>query len=98
HRDLHSFPTRRSSDLVPQTVVAKSFINHAAIEQWTFFCRKFFFSRPEAWLLGVSCLIGVGVAFRRRTDLIPIFVWGGAYVAAFRSEEHTSELQSPCNL
>ena len=71
--------------VVPQTVVAKSFINHAAIEQWTFFCRKFFFSRPEAWLLGVTCLIGVGVAFRRRSDLIPIFVWGGAYVAAFSS-------------
>src|SRR5437899_952011 len=71
--------------VVPQTVVAKSFINHAAIDQWTFFCGKFFFSRPEAWLLGVTCLIGVGVAFRRRSDLIPIFVWGGAYVAAFSS-------------
>src|SRR5256885_5462671 len=40
---------------------------------------------------------------RKRESHIPVQFWylslvGGAITAAYRSEEHTSELQSPCNL
>src|SRR5205807_9714879 len=55
HRHLHSFPTRRSSDLKIKT---------AAIEN----------------------------------QLIPAFTYVDIDVREGRSEEHTSELQSPCNL
>src|SRR5688500_19156373 len=58
-RDLHSFPTRRSSDLLEEL--------------------------DERALLGLRRL-GVGVD--RVADV----------EAVVRSEEHTSELQSPCNL
>src|SRR6266850_1486848 len=57
HRDLHSFPTRRSSDLA---------------------CRP--------GLLGEPCYCVVAVLSLTPSQ-IPV-----------RSEEHTSELQSPCNL
>src|SRR5205807_4144870 len=82
HRDLHSFPTRRSSDLVagltgpiappvpPVTVNVNVTLTPAT---------------------------GLVLASRTMTD-------GGALTAVptvalcVRSEEHTSELQSPCNL
>src|SRR5205807_9584109 len=63
HRDLHSFPTRRSSDLFAAN------------------------SRPRAATSSPtpqSCV--------RRTRFRP------SLRTRSRSEEHTSELQSPCNL
>src|SRR5688500_19808297 len=63
HRDLHSFPTRRSSDLSPRG-------------PWR--------RRARAR----SCSFGA-VDFREVL---------GELVEQLRSEEHTSELQSPCNL
>src|SRR5205807_7624249 len=76
HRHLHSFPTRRSSDLSPpgpfehtsakcvkQVKVLQELVHiHADLERKT----VYFFS---SWISGIT-----------------------------RSEEHTSELQSPCNL
>src|SRR5690348_17590674 len=69
HRDLHSFPTRRSSDLV----------------------------HPDMGLrhLGPRRVPLAGVALARR------LVGPGAGLVApvdLRSEEHTSELQSPVHL
>src|SRR5205807_8494388 len=69
HRDLHSFPTRRSSDL--------GFLRSGSGPHPGRLPR-----RPDA-----------GRAARARDRRLPA---GGQ--AARRSEEHTSELQSPCNL
>src|SRR5205807_8143066 len=75
HRSLHSFPTRRSSDLYGQRVSASRCAGGVHVQR-----------RAVAGSDG------------RRSD-------GGACPArstghgqADRSEEHTSELQSPCNL
>src|SRR5438876_5518475 len=64
HRDLHSFPTRRSSDL------------------WV----------APGW--------GAGTSSSFRTDGPPYSETRIAFMtmAPFRSEEHTSELQSPVHL
>src|SRR5207253_10669090 len=80
HRDLHSFPTRRSSDLqgigagfVP-SILDLSLIDRVVQvtdEEALDTARRL--SREEGILSGISC---------------------GAAVAAARSEEHTSELQS----
>src|SRR5205807_8375605 len=67
HRDLHSFPTRRSSDLV--TAEAAGF--------------------QKTLIRDVT----LAIAQRERID---IALKVGQ--VASRSEEHTSELQSPCNL
>src|SRR5205807_10427466 len=89
HRHLHSFPTRRSSDLVgallgwlqiPAILIGFS-LSHRAREPWT---------RLAWWAYTV--LVGVGlISTLGRTAWITTAV-------ALRSEEHTSELQSPCNL
>src|SRR5688500_19560670 len=74
HRALHSFPTRRSSDL------------GAARRR----------DADRAALAG-----GVVAALRRAHDLAVARdreLHVGRLVEAERSEEHTSELQSPCNL
>src|SRR5688500_20125067 len=69
NRPLHSFPTRRSSDLTTRDRPELS---------WTAARQR----RP-----GAAAAHRVGLAAVRRG-----VVRGG------RSEEHTSELQSPCNL
>src|SRR5205807_9748416 len=75
HRDLHSFPTRRSSDLRDVAAWARGFFKIGLI--------SFVFgeSAPrDCGTVGACC-------GRTRTKS-----------GRFRSEEHTSELQSPCNL
>src|SRR5438094_4077738 len=71
HRDLHSFPTRRSSDLQQILVVDEK----AAI----------FENR------------GGELPVERRRQLNPRAA-GGLMIGPVRSEEHTSELQSPYDL
>src|SRR5205807_10569070 len=74
HRYLHSFPTRRSSDLIVDVHEAER-------------------------LLRVDGERAHGVA--ERTDAREDLVRAGIRnreSARMRSEEHTSELQSPCNL
>src|SRR5205807_9770077 len=96
--DSHSFPTRRSSDLSGATVLLTT------TTWYSFFsandlpiCSETFLiydkSMSSFFLLGVPTAIKV------------IWLWaialGKSVVAEksfFRSEEHTSELQSPCNL
>src|SRR5688500_20282284 len=73
HRDLHSFPTRRSSDLVSPVV-------DLTLDPAT---------------LTTSTVNGK-VTYSRTVTLdadYPRLYW-----SVTRSEEHTSELQSPCNL
>src|SRR5205807_10303585 len=72
HRDLHSFPTRRSSDLAVSTSMILSFRDQL--------------SRAVEVLPKYKVIIyidGFNLYFGIRQE---------------RSEEHTSELQSPCNL
>src|SRR5690606_41933830 len=77
HRDLHSFPTRRSSDLIPMSNTCPCDVVELTEEEG----RKFFDEVTRAEL-GMS-----GEEFLRRCD-----------AGDFRSEEHTSELQSRENL
>src|SRR5688500_19297522 len=78
-RHLHSFPTRRSSDLVRFREPSSQLV------------------RDRALVLGEAVRVeqadrdGVGVERRERAEL-------ERFEHALRSEEHTSELQSPCNL
>src|SRR5438552_14950885 len=74
HRDLHSFPTRRSSDL-ELAAFARRFARRASRFVGSTTCRR---SRRQAVRGSRSC---VGAKRRRK-----------------RSEEHTSELQSPDHL
>ena len=81
HLYLHSFPTRRSSDLKDRKDLSKVMYDNMA----------------KYGGLGLSAN-QVGLPYR-------MFVMGGhpqiedgKVRSVFRSEEHTSELQSPCNL
>src|SRR5690606_39276735 len=85
-RALHSFPTRRSSDLG----LAESTIS--VIEDYT---------KRIAESLGVLGLINVQFAVKRSGDdphSAQVFVIEANPRASRRSEEHTSELQSRENL
>src|SRR5688500_19238128 len=91
-RDLHFLPTRRSSDLGMSRTGVESFLRdrHDAVV----------LLRPRALLIDFG---GVLVDAPPRPpvplDLVDrLYALGGAAVTTLRSEEHTSELQSPCNL
>src|SRR5205807_6987705 len=83
---LHSFPTRRSSDLADQDDLSRA--------------RKL----ATAIIRGRSGSIGHGSrrSYRewapRRAVSVCSMLWAACALARERSEEHTSELQSPCNL
>src|SRR5262249_56865566 len=86
-RSLHSFPTRRSSDLVAERIVPD--LQHAIS-----LTPLYWLAGPVERIMAILChassraLILLGVS-KRRYELA---LWG------FRSEEHTSELQSLTNL
>src|SRR5690606_40281780 len=89
HHDLHSFPTRRSSDLPrilpnwPMTIVS--------IKNWVEMVARF---APRAFLTPISRV-------RSLTETNIIFINAmeePRMVMMLRSEEHTSELQSRENL
>src|SRR5205807_8313075 len=98
HRALHSFPTRRSSDLGenPHAKDYAKLLTHIK-------------DRPDAQLLQTVMLRSLqqalyspdnvghfGLAYESYTHFTsPIRRYPDLVV---RSEEHTSELQSPCNL
>src|SRR5947199_4500621 len=70
HRDLHSFPTRRSSDLSPERLDLDGVVGDSqALEQAI---------RPDDHI-------------RRPADVVDGAI---EVLRCFRSEEHTSELQS----
>src|SRR5205807_8152509 len=97
HRALHSFPTRRSSDLhgagLPLRVDE---INSVACGGAAGVSNTF---ASALWALDTMfALVRTGV------DGVNVHTFQGATYRLFRmrfrqrSEEHTSELQSPCNL
>src|SRR5687768_18223349 len=84
HRDLHSFPTRRSSDLVPQALA----VGVAQVRQ----VQGAPGQAPQVAGALVACeelggAIIVGVGAREAAGTVVV-----------RSEEHTSELQSRLHL
>src|SRR5205807_9120044 len=84
-RDLHSFPTRRSSDLLVFGGGAES----------TATVNLYSASGCASGLIGTgtgSAYGGSGIAVTLPIGSTTIFA------QQVRSEEHTSELQSPCNL
>src|SRR5688500_14084906 len=92
HPAIHSFPTRRSSDLVvDQPRHAGGLCVHDAEEPLA--RPRVFFGRP---------LQRIDEARQRRQRRAQLMAGIGDEIGAHlldpRSEEHTSELQSPCNL
>src|SRR5205807_9531008 len=98
HPDLHSFPTRRSSDLRHEDCVAVSRNQDDFTSTQGVIMEDF----PEVIVVASHSFLAmddpehnrlrsiVSRAFTaRRTRLMEDWI---------RSEEHTSELQSPCNL
>src|SRR5205807_7036723 len=88
-RSLHSFPTRRSSDLVLEasTFDAASTLARAYVGAIQLLL-------TDVVLPGGSGRLLADELLAERADLKVLFMSG--YTE--RSEEHTSELQSPCNL
>src|SRR5205807_4398714 len=94
--DLHSFPTRRSSDLLESTRIL---LNSSTREYSTGLANS-------SGLLGhylMDHVVGGGASgtfgdFNILPTANPPHRPNGIYLVRFRSEEHTSELQSPCNL
>src|SRR5690348_18212764 len=75
---LHSFPTRRSSDLI----VSHFFPRHSLAQEWSECLFGGLLGRPFR-LCGTDCWSGCKRRYEPRS---------------MRSEEHTSELQSPVHL
>src|SRR5207244_10932052 len=91
HVALHSFPTRRSSDLV--YLLAGSFLlgalAAAALRLYAMITR----ARGPLLTIGIICCCVLLYAYAPPLALSPILS-----ALFFRSEEHTSELQSPDHL
>src|SRR5690606_40886415 len=94
HRDLHSFPTRRSSDL------PKAILNVA--NDVVYFSRQtipFFRGIPsDQWLNQHKYYKHIGIYAYRTDVLAEITRLDVSPLEKARSEEHTSELQSRENL
>src|SRR5690606_40722171 len=87
HTDLHSFPTRRSSDLTPQ-------IHYYQTRFQNILCSRFLHGSHPQDLRKNSLLILLHQQFFPLA-IYTIILWEHLF---FRSEEHTSELQSRENL
>src|SRR5207248_11560711 len=79
HRDLHSFPTRRSSDLASHHPTRPESGSERRLPRP---------SSPNAATSSRSC----------SPAPLPLWVPGASSSSPSRSEEHTSELQSPYDL
>src|SRR5205823_14825066 len=87
-RDLHSFPTRRSSDLGERRIAVSGSVRHVHLtvdlrDPWALLVRGALVVVVDVALLAGCWLLSVALTGRWRPQLPPI-----------RSEEHTSELQS----
>src|SRR5205823_8118113 len=91
HRDLHSFPTRRSSDLVPLTGVVPDVLQTASVPVGGGVKGGGGGGLPSAGAAQAvaAAHVSANANLRRSNRRIPAL---GA--ALPRSEEHTSELQS----
>src|SRR5207248_9097261 len=95
-RGPHSFPTRRSSDLFLRsgaTWTPRGGVEPAWITGGTGFGRTWVFRSPTQWAINLRVpMFSVGAIDDNGIALADQFkLW-------FRSEEHTSELQSPYDL
>src|SRR5690606_41758327 len=89
HRVLHSFPTRRSSDLIC--------LQHASIISWTFSERSW--SLPTyCWTSSRTINVSGNFPSTARACRMASIISSLLTSETCRSEEHTSELQSRENL
>src|SRR5205807_4024624 len=98
NHQLHSFPTRRSSDLRTECIVAKEPKSAATTPEGAAPAkpaakRKKEFKKKRERRVVPHGLVYVAASFNNTQ--ITITDLDGR---TMRSEEHTSELQSPCNL
>src|SRR5205807_5319791 len=95
---LHSFPTRRSSDLINflrDESAAAAAISSAQEKGTEALAVRADVSRADE----AQRLIDATLQRFGRVDFLVCNagIWEGASIDEMRSEEHTSELQSPCN-
>src|SRR5690606_41894053 len=93
HRYLHSFPTRRSSDLIEENGFQLSEFLTQYYPFWIIYLVMTF----------MSILVFIAVIFftsrmANNTEIVAIISSGASFHRFARSEEHTSELQSRENL
>src|SRR5205807_10619664 len=96
--DLHSFPTRRSSDLSPLSTTDEKITPIQAVASYNNYyefgtdkedpARNAHTLKPSPWMVKVEGAV-------EKPQVLEI---EAIKKMAPRSEEHTSELQSPCNL
>src|SRR5437762_12978435 len=91
HRDLHSFPTRRSSDLSSMPAGANVTVDGSGVGVTPWSAE----TRPGVHKVAVS---GAGFVKEERTVQVYPNRDTDLAFALQRSEEHTSELQSPMYL
>src|SRR5205085_11653714 len=96
HRDLHSFPTRRSSDLIKARQEGEGIVAKAHTEQEKLASRQ---AVAQAAQEEAERIVADAAEQARRARL-EAEDYVDAKLAQFeiRSEEHTSELQSQSNL
>src|SRR5207302_3921768 len=87
HRDPHSFPTRRSSDLVRHAIHASRHVDAVPVN-----------GGRLRQVVGEDDAYKVAFAHAQLWPRYLVVVSPGSRRLAFRSEEHTSELQSRENL
>src|SRR5205807_4091474 len=97
HPDLHSFPTRRSSDLEPVRAFPLSSPRHGVSVCDAEGRELFWIDDLDALPADLRKILEDEL---RRREFVPVLrrIWAVSAVEPSRSEEHTSELQSPCNL
>src|SRR5205807_8704246 len=91
-RSLHSFPTRRSSDLVDEALTVAASFGYPVM-------LKAAAGGGGKGMRQVAAESDLASAFETaQSEAVASFGLADIYLEKVRSEEHTSELQSPCNL
>src|SRR5205807_8047785 len=93
----HSFPTRRSSDLRCLLDEVEGSAAHLLTNALPPRQLRYLVAKRDRYELGVRSLIASGMRAGEFVSGDAALV-ARAMLGALRSEEHTSELQSPCNL
>src|SRR5205807_8094836 len=97
HPDLHSFPTRRSSDLALFALI--HVILQLQADRVTALVAEVRRVRVVGAALGAEHVTGVkGIGDHGIAAVLASSAEVMQALKVIRSEEHTSELQSPCNL
>src|SRR5699024_12416677 len=93
HCHLHSFPTRRSSDLILLGLmviyICGNLCAAVSVNYWMMLMMRFISGLPHGAFFGVGSIVAERVADKGKSSQA---------VALMRSEEHTSELQSRFDL